>query len=126
MLLLFDIGNTHTHIGLADDRRVLKQTNIPTREWFSGNAPALVKRFAGGNKMEGAALCSVVPRATRFARKFVARLGLPFFGLTSETVRGIGIDYPKPKTIGRTVWPMRWRRANALAHRWSSWILGRR
>ncbi len=30
MILLFDIGNTHTHIGLADDRRVLKQTNIPT------------------------------------------------------------------------------------------------
>ncbi len=111
MILLFDIGNTHTHIGLADDRRVLKQTNIPTREWFSGNAPALVKRFAGGNKIEGAALCSVVPRATRFARKFVARLGLPFFGLTSETVRGIGIDYPKPKTIGPD------RLANAVAAR---------
>ena len=40
MILLFDIGNTHTHIGLANDRRVLKQTNIPTRDWFGGNAAA--------------------------------------------------------------------------------------
>ena len=29
MILLFDIGNTHTHIGLADGRRVLKQDQRP-------------------------------------------------------------------------------------------------
>ena len=38
MILLFDIGNTHTHIGLASDRRILRQINVPTREWFGGNA----------------------------------------------------------------------------------------
>jgi pantothenate kinase type III len=64
MILLFDIGNTHTHVGLADDRRVLKQINVPTREWFGGNAKARVKKFAGKNKIAGAVLCSVVPRAT--------------------------------------------------------------
>ena len=111
MILLFDIGNTHTHVGLADGRRVLKQTNIPTREWFSGNAPTLAKRFAGRNKIEGAALCSVVPRATPFVRKFVARLGASFFELTSETVCGVGIDYPKPDSIGPD------RLANAVAAR---------
>ena len=42
MILLFDIGNTHTHIGLANDRRVVKQINVPTREWFGGKAAALV------------------------------------------------------------------------------------
>lgn len=111
MLLLFDIGNTHTHAGLADNRRVVKQTNIPTREWFGGDAPALVKRFAGRNKIEGVALCSVVPRATPLARKFAAQPGASFFELTSKTVRGIGIDYPKPKTIGPD------RLANAVAAR---------
>ena len=40
MILLFDIGNTHTHVGLADDRRVLKQTDIPTLR--------LVRRRRGG------------------------------------------------------------------------------
>ena len=39
MILLFDIGNTHTHIGLADERRVVKQTNIPTLTG-SGDEPA--------------------------------------------------------------------------------------
>ena len=111
MLLLLDIGNTHTHVGLADNRRVVKQANIPTREWFDGGAPALLKSFAGREKIEGAALCSVVPRATRFVRRFAARLGAPFFELTSETARGIGIDYPKPKTIGPD------RLANAVAAR---------
>ena len=38
MILLFDIGNTHTHLGLANDRRVVRQTNIPTARWFEGKA----------------------------------------------------------------------------------------
>ena len=45
MILLFDIGNTHTHVGLADDRRVLKQTDIPTPTWFGGGAAALRKKI---------------------------------------------------------------------------------
>ena len=40
MILLFDIGNTHTHLGLADRRRVVKQINIPTASWFKGDAGA--------------------------------------------------------------------------------------
>ena len=71
MILLFDIGNTHTHIGLADDRRVLKQTDIPTLTWFGGGAAARVKKFAGKNKITGAVLCSVVPRATPLVHKTV-------------------------------------------------------
>ena len=47
MILLFDIGNTHTHIGLANDRRVVKQINVPTREWSGGKAATLVRKFAG-------------------------------------------------------------------------------
>ena len=97
MILLFDIGNTHTHIGLANDRRVLKQTDIPTRGWFGGKAAALVKKFIGVKKIEGAVLCSVVPRATPFVRKTVGAIWiLDVLELSSKTVRGVGIDYPKP------------------------------
>ena len=77
MILLFDIGNTHTHLGLADGKRVRKQTDIPTLSWFGGGATALVKKFAGKNKISGAVLCSVVPRATPLVRKFVAGIGAP-------------------------------------------------
>ena len=34
MILLFDIGNTNTHLGLANSRRVVKQADMPTAAWF--------------------------------------------------------------------------------------------
>ena len=101
MLLLFDIGNTNTHVGLANDRRVLKQTNIPTRAWFNGTAVKLVKNLVGRTALKGAVLCSVVPRATPFVRKTVRAIwNLNVLELTPKTSRGVGIDYPKPETIG--------------------------
>ena len=126
MLLLFDIGNTNTHVGLADDRRVVKNTNIPTSLWFRGAAGKVAKKFVGRANLDGAAVCSVVPRATPRVRKLVAQLsrerrhlagtdagapGIPLLELTSKTLRGIGIDYPKPDTIGQD------RLANAVAAR---------
>ncbi|HAO80069.1 MAG TPA: type III pantothenate kinase [Verrucomicrobia subdivision 3 bacterium] len=110
MILLFDIGNTHTHIGLADDRRVRRQTDIPTLTWFGGGATALIKKIIGAAKIDGAVLCSVVPRATPLVRKSVRALwNLDTLELTPQTIRGVGIDYPKPNSIGPD------RLANAVA-----------
>jgi type III pantothenate kinase len=112
MILLFDIGNTNTHAGLANDRRVVKQTNIPTANWFNGAAAKLMRKFVGRAKLDGVAICSVVPRATPFVRKAVRRLWhLSALELTPKTLRGVGIDYPKPDTIGPD------RLANAVAAR---------
>ena len=112
MILLFDIGNTHTHLGLANNQRVLRQLNIPTASWFSGSATALVRRFVGESRVAGAALCSVVPRATPkvidAARRLWKLTPLP---LTPTTLAGVGINYPKPSTIGPD------RLANAVAVR---------
>jgi type III pantothenate kinase len=110
MILLFDIGNTHTHVGLADDRRVRKQINIPTSGWFGGNAKARIAKFVGGKKIAGAILCSVVPKATPFIRKTIGALWkLKVLELSAKTLRGVGIDYPKPDSIGAD------RLANAVA-----------
>ena len=112
MILLFDIGNTHTHVGLADGRRVRKQVNLPTRAWFNGEARALVKKIAGREKITGTVLCSVVPRATPKVRQTVRALWrLDTLELNAQTIRGVGIDYPKPASIGPD------RLANALAAR---------
>ncbi len=131
MILLFDIGNTNTHIGLADQRRVVKQADVPTASWFNGTAAKLVRKFTGHATLDGAALCSVVPRATPFVRKFIAPIGAPSINparkkvrqhaeavsgvlmleLTPQTLAGVGIDYPKPDTIGPD------RLANAVAAR---------
>ena len=110
MILLFDIGNTHTHLGLAGHKRVVKQINIPTAQWFTGGAKKLVLKFVGHAVLEGAVLCSVVPRATPLVCAMVRRRRhLDCLELTPKTLRGVGIDYPRPKTIGPD------RLANAVA-----------
>ena len=110
MILLFDIGNTHTHVGLADGKRVIKQANIPTLAWFGGAAAARMQKIVGKNKIEGVALCSVVPRATSLVHKAVRSVWkLKALELTPKTLHGVGIDYPKPNSIGPD------RLANAMA-----------
>jgi type III pantothenate kinase len=136
MILLFDIGNTNTHVGLANDKRVVKQADVPTAGWFNGTAAKLVRKFAGHATLDGAVLCSVVPRATPEVRGFIAQLGAPGTGsaqkkihqqagtvpgvpmleLTPKTLRGVGIDYPKPDTIG----PDRLANAVAARHRFGA------
>ena len=112
MILLFDIGNTHTHVGLANGQRVVKQSDLPTSAWFGGGAAALVKKFIGKNRIAGAVLCSVVPRATPFVHKTVRAVWkIEVLVLNPQTIRGVGIDYPRPDSIGPD------RLANAVAAR---------
>ena len=111
-LLLLDIGNTHTHLGLADSRRITKHSDIETAAWFNRKALAQVAAFVGRVRPGGVALCSVVPRATARAREAIGgRWHLPCLELTAKTVRGVGIEYPRPETIGPD------RLANAVAAR---------
>ena len=112
MYLLFDIGNTNTHIGLANDRRVLRRWDMATAEWAGATALGSIGSRLGSHSISAAALCSVVPRAVLPACKALRHIGAknPLV-LSSSTVTGIGIDYPQPETIGPD------RLANAIAAR---------
>jgi type III pantothenate kinase len=117
MILLFDIGNTNTHVGLANDRRVTRQSDIPTDAWSAGKAKVLLARFVGKAPVNGVALCSVVPRATPLVRRVVREFwNFPCLELTPKTLRGVGIDYPQPETIG----PDRLANAVAARHRFGA------
>jgi type III pantothenate kinase len=117
MILLFDIGNTNTHAGLANGRRVVKQADLPTAGWFNGTAAKWMRKFVGRARLDGVALCSVVPRATPLVRKAVRQLWhLNALELTPKTLCGVGIDYPKPDTIG----PDRLANAVAARHRFGA------
>ncbi len=112
MLLLLDIGNTHTHLGLGNTERVIKQANIPTAQWSRGGATTALRSFVGRAPITCAGVCSVVPRATPAARHAAQRLWhLRCLELTPRTLCGLGIDYPRPETIGPD------RLANAVAAR---------
>ena len=80
MILLFDIGNTNTHVGLANRQRVLRQTDIPTTGWRNGKASAQLARFVGRTRVDGIAICSVVPGVTPLVRKAVQQLAGPEAG----------------------------------------------
>jgi len=110
MIALFDVGNTHTHIGLANSSRVLRHANVCTADWSNGQAEKAASNFFRGASLRGAAYCSVVPAVTPLVSFFAReKLGVEPLALTNRTVRGIGIDYPKPQTIGPD------RLANAMA-----------
>jgi type III pantothenate kinase len=109
VIALFDIGNTHTHLGLANSSRVLRHTDIPTRDWRGAAAKKAAAAFLTG-PITGAILCSVAPAVTPMVERFLkTKFRLPCLQLTAETVRGVGIDYPEPDTIGAD------RLANAVA-----------
>jgi type III pantothenate kinase len=109
----FDIGNTHTHVGLAEHAGACcGKSTFPRANGSGGGRPPVGKKFVGAKKIDGAALCSVVPRATPLVRKTVRqRWKLETLELTPKTLRGVGIDYPKPDSIGPD------RLANAVAAR---------
>jgi type III pantothenate kinase len=112
MILLFDIGNTNTHLGLSDGGGITRQANIPTAGWFDGSAEKRVQRFVDDLPLTGAAFCSVVPGANLPGRRLVKRhWNLRALELSPATIQGIGIDYPNPKSIGAD------RLANAVAVR---------
>lgn len=111
-ILLLDIGNTHTHLGLANSEKVFRQANIPTTAWKRATAENLLKKFVRRRNLNGAALCSVVPQATPKARRILRSLwGIDVLELRPDTATGVGIRYPRPKTIGPD------RLANATAAR---------
>jgi len=120
MILLLDIGNTNTHLGLATASRVIKQANIPSTTWGQGKAKALVAGFVAKARLEGAVLCSVVPHITPLVRKVILQLAnLDCLELTPKTLKGLGIDYPKPNTIG----PDRLANAVAARHRFGAPVI---
>ena len=98
MILLLDVGNTHTHLGVARGTKITSLPNLPTEAWRSGEASGLLRKALRGRTPAGAALCSVVPRVNSAVRQCLK--GVPFLELNHRTVRVIGVNYPKPQTIG--------------------------
>lgn len=114
MVLLLDIGNTNTHVGLADTTHVRKRAEFPTNAWSTRKAELCLKKFTGNTQLEGAAVCSVVPHATERVFAVLRRLTSgTILKLTARTVRTTSIDYPTPDKIG----PDRLANAVAALHR---------
>ena len=110
MILAIDIGNTHTDLGLGNLDRITRVTQVRTLEWRKPDVFAQVKNFVGKRHIKGISISSVVPEITpRVIAGLEKRVGAPCVCLNYRNVVGIGIDYPKPQSIGAD------RLANAMA-----------
>lgn len=111
MILTIDIGNTHTDVGVGDEKRVVRAKKFRTDAWGEEEQQrrflAFVRRRRGPRAVT---VASVVPRVTPVIEAMVREcFGMDCICLTHRNVVGIGIDYPKPQTIGTD------RLANAMA-----------
>ncbi len=110
MILLLDVGNTHTHLGLANSKRVLRHRDIATSNWARGLAQKQTIEFVRSRSITSVAWCSVVPKATALIAHWVAQsMGIEGIELTFRNLVGVGVRYGRPQTIGPD------RLANAVA-----------
>ena len=101
-LVVVDVGNTSTAVGLWSDGRV---TNVSHCDGGFDEASAAVESLAGKISASSGpkvlAYVSVVPGVDAKWRRFAKKCGLDFCQVSHERLGGlIKLDYPKPDTIG--------------------------
>jgi type III pantothenate kinase len=92
--LLIDNSNSFTKLALADATRLHATRKVSTRDLTA----ASLRRALGRWKWESAVLSSVVPEKGELIEKALAET--PLVRVSAEIELGVGIDYPKPRTIG--------------------------
>ncbi len=100
--LLIDVGNGRTKLGLATRDAILDQRDTPTASLSADGLRHVLKDW----KYSRITCASVVPLATE---KLHAFFGDSLLVLRHDIELGIGINYPKPESIGAD------RLANAVA-----------
>lgn len=109
MLLVVDVGNTNTVIGVfaLNSPEVVTTARMSTRrdrmpdEWYAILAPVLAQSGINPRGISAMVISSVVPNVTRW----LSAMGEERLGVTPTLVSvdldlGIGIDYPDPREIG--------------------------
>lgn len=92
--LLVDISNSYTKVAFASASRVAASTRVRTKELTS----SALRKILSSRKVGAVVVSSVVPAkdvAVRAAAKSV-----PLLFIDAECKLGVGVDYPRPKTIG--------------------------
>ena len=113
-LLVVDVGNTSTAVGLWSDGRVSHVSHCDGGfEEAADRVGEILTQMHGGTEgIEGLAYVSVVPKADVKWQRFARRRGLSFFQVSHRqfarktslclcaSVLNLRLDYPHPETIG--------------------------
>src|SRR5204862_2747540 len=93
--LLIDISNSYAKFAFASKKRVSAPARISTSDVTS----AVVARFLKKRKVRKVVVSSVVPAKNPLIIK-AAKKRANVLWLDSKLNLGVGIDYPKPRSIG--------------------------
>lgn len=104
-ILCFDIGNTHTHWAVVENRRAVVSGKIKTAKIGAraDGVPALLRQPEIENlALRGVSFCSVVPAATGTLSDALSENApaLPVCRVFHGNCPGLGINYPTPREIG--------------------------
>ena len=112
MLLVIDIGNTHTVLGIYDEEELKEYFRVDSNHALTvDECGLLVKQLFGEyNKIKDVIICSVVPPLTLIYEEMSEKfLKVDPMVVSSDLPLGIKILYDDPKTVGAD------RLANAVA-----------
>ncbi|MDQ6861485.1 MAG: type III pantothenate kinase [Verrucomicrobiota bacterium] len=92
--LLIDISNSFAKLAFASIERVERSSRIPTRELSRAAIEELLEKRA----TNAVVVSSVVPAKNATIRRAAGKRRTLFIDTNSKL--GVGVDYPKPETIG--------------------------
>ena len=92
--LLVDISNSYTKLAFASVARISTPVRLPTSKFSSSVAAEFLRK----QKVRKVVVSSVVPKRNPAISKAAGELDVLW--LDSTLKLGLGIDYPKPKSIG--------------------------
>jgi type III pantothenate kinase len=100
-LLVVDVGNTQTALGLFEGDELARRWRLATEPQRTGDELGL---FLGGlldlDALDGLSLASTVPALIRSYEELAARVGVPLLVLGPGTKTGIPIRYDDPREVG--------------------------
>jgi type III pantothenate kinase len=91
--ILVDISNSFTKVAFSSRRRLGRSFRLPTSELTVTS----FRRILGGRQARYAVVASVVPPRNNMVTKALPQ---PICWVSHKTPLGVGVDYPKPETIG--------------------------
>lgn len=102
-LLVVDVGNTSTTLGLYAGGRVLKTGRVPTSLRDLATVGKRAAAFVGARHIQGVVLSSVVPAVNRLWHA-VAKTrwaGADWLQISHKLELSVPITYPRPASIGQ-------------------------
>lgn len=92
--LLIDISNSFTKLALASPERIGRRKRVATADFTA----KFLKKFVKPGAVDLVVASSVVPRKNREIKKAAGEIKI--LCLNSRVKLGVGVDYPRPNSIG--------------------------